>query len=114
MVGRRVVTGHANGRAVVVSDERLQPIPLEDGAGGIYFVWGRDDPASYPDDGQPSAVGAAFPPVGGCRVSILNLPPGDNREFHQLLVDSLGPLAEKDDPGMHRTASLDFDIWLTA
>jgi hypothetical protein len=73
---RRVVTGHDNQRSVVVADEELDGMPLGPRGGDGWVLWGRDDTAKYPDDGNQGERTAMFPPVGGCRMVILRLSPG--------------------------------------
>jgi mannose-6-phosphate isomerase-like protein (cupin superfamily) len=115
---RRVVTGHtAAGRAVVASDDLVEPI--EFGAGGAYHVlWGSDVPGRFPDDGAAPVWSAPFPPVGGHRFLLMTLPAGsvkDSRgdaELSSFLAQSLGDIMEKDEPGMHRTATIDYEIVL--
>jgi len=115
---RRVVTGHSpEGRAVFVSDAPVEPI--EFGAGGAYHVlWGADEPARFPDDGAPPAWSAAFPPVGGHRFLLMTLPVGSTRDSNDeqlssFLAESLGDIMEQAEPGMHKTATIDFEVVLS-
>jgi len=115
---RRVVTGHSpEGRAVFVSDAPVEPI--EFGAGGAYHVlWGADEPARFPDDGAPPAWSAAFPPVGGHRFLLMTLPVGstrdsDDEQLSSFLAESLGDVMERAEPGMHKTATIDFEVVLS-
>lgn len=116
---RRVVTGHTpEGKATVVSDAPVEPI--EFGEGGAYHVlWGADAPAHFPDDGAAPVWSAPFPPVGGHRFLLMTLPVGGARDSHQdaelvgFLADSLGEIMEKDEPGMHKTATIDFEVVLS-
>jgi mannose-6-phosphate isomerase-like protein (cupin superfamily) len=109
---RRVVTGHANGRSRFVVDETLDATPLGPG-GDAWMVWGRDDTAKFPDDGSQPTTHAFFPPVGGCRLSVIRLAAGQSEAFDQFVVQGLAEFADADEPGMHRTASLDFDVVLS-
>jgi mannose-6-phosphate isomerase-like protein (cupin superfamily) len=113
MAVRRVVTGHdTDGRSVVVADEQSPSFPFGTNGGAAYAVWGRDDIARFPDDGKPHPWRQAFPPPGGCRMSVSELPPGESTEFDEFVRTGLAQWADQDNPGMHRTASLDFDIVL--
>jgi len=113
MAVRRVVTGHdAEGRSVVVADEPSDKLSFGARGGGIHLVWARDDVAHFPDDGSQPPSRTAFPAPGGCRMSVFELPPGDAGEFDEFVSDSLSEFSDPDRPGMHRTASLDFDIVL--
>jgi len=113
MTVRRVVTGHdGNGRSVVASDEQANALPFGTRGGASYLVWARDDIAHFPDDGSAPPWKDAFPPPGGCRVSVSELPPGSSAEFDEIVSTALARYADPDRPGMHRTASLDFDIVL--
>jgi mannose-6-phosphate isomerase-like protein (cupin superfamily) len=109
---RRVVTGHtADGTAVVVSDEVVAAFPIGAAGSGATLVWGRDDTAHFPDDGSQPRMSASFPRPGGCALAIMDLAPtGD--AFHEFVRDGLSEWAEADAPGMHRTATLDYDIVL--
>lgn len=115
---RRVVTGHSpEGKAIVASDELVEPI--EFGTGGAYHVlWGADAPARFPDDGSAPLWSMPFPPVGGHRFLLMTLPVGSARdagsdaELSSFLADSLGEITEKDEPGMHKTATLDYEVVL--
>ena len=53
---RRVVTGHdANGKAVVASDEWVDPVTSAVMPGSEFHqLWGGDAAPSFPDDGRPS------------------------------------------------------------
>jgi hypothetical protein len=45
---RKVVTGHdAKGRAVIARDEQIDGVPIP-GLGELAFLWGADEPATYP------------------------------------------------------------------
>src|SRR5687767_1202514 len=97
---RRVVTGHEDGRSKFVSDGPVDAMPL--GMGGeAWMVWGRDDTARFPDDGSQPATDALFPPVGGCRVTVLRLASGQSEAFDQFVVEGLADFADADEPGMH-------------
>jgi len=115
---RRVVTGHSpEGKAVVASDVRVEPIEFGDG-GAYHVLWGSDTAARFPDDGAAPAWSAAFPPVGGHRFVLMTLPIGSTRtsddpQLSTFLADSLGDVMEKDEPGMHKTATIDYEVVLS-
>lgn len=111
---RRIVTGHdAKGKAIVAGDAAVDPI--EFGNGGAYHVlWGADQTARFPDDGAAPTWSAPFPPVGGHRFLLMTLPPGSvyeagDQELSTFLDASLGDIMEKEEPGMHKTATIDFE-----
>ena len=109
---RRVVTGHsADGTAVVVSDEELTPMTIGDGGASATLVWGRDDTAEFPDDGSRPHLSAAFPRPGGCALAVMELAPNGD-DFHEFVRDALVPWSDPDVAGMHRTATLDYDVVL--
>ena len=111
---RRVVTGHDDsGRSVIVSDEELDGIAFGERGGEAVSVWGRDDTARFPDDGAGPTWTTAFPPVGGCRVTVFSLAPGGSEDFDQFIATALAEYAVPGRPGLHRTATLDFDIVLS-
>jgi mannose-6-phosphate isomerase-like protein (cupin superfamily) len=110
---RRVVTGHKGDRSTFVADGPADVMPLGPG-GEAFAIWARDDTASFPDDGTaPETAGAPFPPIGGCRVMVLRLAAGESQAFDQFVTEGLAEFADPSQPGMHRTASLDFDIVLS-
>lgn len=113
---RRVVTGHTpEGKAVIASDAAVEPFTFGDG-GAYHVLWGADVPARFPDDGAAPAWTAPFPPVGGHRFLLMTIPPASSRDAGDQLADqleaSLGDLMEKDAPGMHRTATIDYEVVL--
>lgn len=123
---RRVVTGHdADGKAVVVSDERVAPVrPSLLPGTEFHRLWGGDEPPRFPDRGTLPEHGSYFPPVGGFRFGYFTLPPDDGRgvpegldvqaalaELDEVLPGLAGHM-EPDDPGMHTTATVDFEVVL--
>ena len=66
---RRIVTGHSpDGKAIVASDEVVEPVTLSLLPGfEFHRLWGADEPPTFPDDGSPHESGPYFPPVGGFR-----------------------------------------------
>ena len=118
---RRVVTGHREGKAVFASDEIVPA--AEFGAGGAFhLLWGGDATPRYPDDGAMPEWSAVFPPVGGRRFLFLTLPPeqagngaggsGASR-LNETLTESMADVMEADEPGMHTTATIDFEVVLS-
>jgi hypothetical protein len=75
---RRAVTGHDDtGRAVVVSDEDVQPTDPE--FAPKWAVWAADRTVTFPDDGtRPEFAGPLIPEPGGFHVVVLTLPPHVN------------------------------------
>ena len=110
---RRIVTGHdERGRSHVVSDDDVHAIEFGDSGGLFHIVWGRDDVAHFPDAGiQPRWRGPS-PPPGGCRVTFFELPPGDDHDLDDYVMNAMAEFADPAHPGMHATPTLDFDIVL--
>lgn len=122
---RRVVTGHdANGKAVFVSDERVAPIspPILAGA-EFHELWGGDTTPRFPDDGATPDAPNYFPPVGGFRFKLFSLPPPNaslptgldiDKALAELdaLLPGMSSYMEPDDPGMHTTDTIDFEVVL--
>ena len=119
---RRVVTGHdANGKAVFASDKEVEPITLALLPGmEFYLLRGSDTPTRFADDGSPPAQHTYFPPVGGFRFGLFTVPPDSSmtqsfdvtaaiREFNEKLP-GLGEHVEPDHPGLHRTATIDYEF----
>jgi mannose-6-phosphate isomerase-like protein (cupin superfamily) len=112
MGARRVVTGHApDGTSIVVSDAEVSAFPIGDKGSAATLLWGRDDSPTFPDDGSPGQMATSFPAPGGSAVAIMTLAP-DGDDFHRFVADGLAPWADPDDPGMHRTATIDYDVVL--
>lgn len=124
---RRVVTGHdAAGKAVFVSDERVAPIVLSLLPGNEFHrLWGGDEAPHFPDDGRRPAAHAYFPPVGGFRFGFFTIPPDGGAgappdldiaaalaEFDEKLP-GLAAHMEPENPGMHTTATIDFEVVLS-
>ena len=122
MAIRRVVTGHdSNGKAVFASDEQVAAITLALlPQTEFYRLWGADGPVHFPDDGSPPASHAYFPPVGGFRVGLFTVAPNsvampENLDIEAALAEmetqlpGLSAHMEPDHPGMHTTATVDFE-----
>jgi hypothetical protein len=123
---RRVVTGHdEKGKAVFASDEEVDPLTLELMPGTEFHrLWGGDQAPTFPDDGRPTAQPTYFPPVGGYRFGLFSVPPASAALPADLdLARGLGELEEKlpglmshvepDNPGMHTTDTIDFEVVLS-
>jgi mannose-6-phosphate isomerase-like protein (cupin superfamily) len=124
---RRVVTGHdAEGKAVFASDERVAPIvPTLLPGNEFHRLWGGDEAPHFPDDGSRPADVSYFPPVGGYRFGFFTIPPDGGAgappdldihaalaEFEEKLPGLAGHM-EVDEPGMHTTATIDFEVVLS-
>jgi mannose-6-phosphate isomerase-like protein (cupin superfamily) len=123
---RRVVTGHdANGKAVVASDEWVEPATMALLPGSeFHLLWGGDAPPEFPDDGGRPPTTTYFPSVGGFRFGQFSIPPESARvppsdidpeqavaEVEEKLPGLLGHM-EPDAPGMHTTSTIDFEVVL--
>ena len=124
---RRVVTGHdAAGKAVFVSDEQVAPVVPDLLPGNEFHrLWGGDATPHFPDDGAPPDAPSYFPPVGGFRFGLFTIPPDEGRgapegiDIEAALADleaklpGLASHMEPADPGMHTTATIDFEVVLS-
>jgi hypothetical protein len=114
---RRVVTGQAaDGTSVFVSDDVL-------GEHQFGQVWGSDDLVALPTDGTEPKWSGFFPPATGFRFLVWTLPPEPRGGPANLLtpdviarmnerLPGLLDAMEPDNPGMHTTDTVDFDIVL--
>ncbi len=127
MSARRVVTGHdAQGKAVFVADEAVEPVTLSLMPGSEFVrLWGADEPLRFPDDGSRPPHTTYFPPLGGFRFGLFTVPPDGGAgvpadvdveaalaEFAERLP-GLAEFLEPDDPGMHTTPTLDCEVVLS-
>jgi mannose-6-phosphate isomerase-like protein (cupin superfamily) len=123
---RRVVTGHdRDGKAIFTSDEQVDPLTVALRPDREYHrLWGADQVPTFPDDGSPTAQPSYFPPVGGFRFGLFTVLPGtvpapaglDREaalaEMEEKLPGFL-PHLEPDNPGMHTTDTIDFEVVLS-
>ncbi len=124
---RRVVTGHSpDGKAVFVSDEQVEPVMTAlSASSSFHTLWHGDEAPHFPDDGSRPAPSTYFPAVGGYRFGFFTLPPADEpppgpdvdiRAALQTLNTELPGLLdhmEPGEPGMHTTATIDFEVVLS-
>ena len=128
MLPRRVVTGVIGGRSVVLSDGPPPNAHAYAGWPGFMtsVVWATAPvPAIPPEpDREPATPGILVaPPAGETRLLIVRFPPdsvfadprfdparlAEEQAFH---LRGLAEAFEAEDPGMHTTDSLDYDIVL--
>lgn len=131
MAVRRVVTGQAGEKAVIVDDAAIEPITTELVPGfASHEVWKVDGTATVPAADAPSQAGMSYyPPVNGVRFQVLTVPPEGAPAAEN--VDGAAELArldrvapgimdpnDPDNPGMHATDTVDYvyvaegDVWL--
>lgn len=118
---RRVATGHdASGRAVFVEDVRVPSTepPLMPGL-GFQFLWHCASAPAVPGSGMPDPAGPYFPVPGGVRWLVFTvpgerLPPPDGTDLAaagaatEAMLPGLRATMEPDNPGMHRSDTVDF------
>jgi quercetin dioxygenase-like cupin family protein len=110
---RRIVTGHdEQGRSGVVSDGDAAAIEFGPAGGLFHLIWGRDDVAQFPDAGVEPRWRGSSPPPGGCRITVMELPPGEAHDLDAYVVENMTESADPTRPGMHATPTTDFDIVL--
>ncbi len=124
---RRVVTGHTpDGKAVFASDEEVEPVTLPALPGyEFHKLWGGDEPPSFPDSGALPGYKQYFPPVGGFRFGSFTVPPESSvvvpadldpeaaLAAMQAALPGLADHMEPDAPGMHTTATVDYE-WIVS
>jgi mannose-6-phosphate isomerase-like protein (cupin superfamily) len=118
---RRVVTGVAEGKAVVVSDEGLDGVTLDLLPGYEWHrVWGQDAPVELPTDAREPENLSHIPPSSGFRLGLITIGPDsvavrDDLDLVAALdemeakLPGLAALPEPDNPSMHTTDTVDFD-----
>jgi mannose-6-phosphate isomerase-like protein (cupin superfamily) len=123
---RRVVTGHDDsGRSVFASDEEVAPRTAELFGGWEFLtLWGGDRTPSFPDDGSEPPWSSYFPALDGFRFSFSVIPPAgtvppDDLDVEaataaaRAIVPGMLEVLEPDDPGMHTTDTVDFEVILS-
>jgi mannose-6-phosphate isomerase-like protein (cupin superfamily) len=120
---RRVVTGtDANGKSIFVSDEKVEPktVSLMPGT-EFHQMWGADSQVALPSDGAEQAWKGYFPPADGFRFGYFTLAPDSvtlpedidiGAAFTELTekLPGLTDVVEPDNPGMHTTDTVDYDV----
>lgn len=122
---RRVVTGHAGGKAVFASDELVDPVTVALLPGySFHQIWAGDEPPRFPDDGALPSIADYFPPLGGFRFNLFCMPPGETTVPEGLdlptaiaeveeKLPGMASFSETDEPGMHTTPTIDFEVVLS-
>jgi mannose-6-phosphate isomerase-like protein (cupin superfamily) len=120
MQRRRVVTGQlADGKAIIVADEMVDPLTVALARGSEFFpMWGSDTPPELPQIGVKPTTAAWFPPPGGFRFTLLTIapdseasPPTDLPSAFKEAAEKLPGMLEAVDaqyPHMHATNTIDF------
>lgn len=128
MIPRRVVTGIKDGKSVFLSDGASPGTHLYQGWPGFMtaLIWATEPVPTLPPGplAEPACAGVRItPPPGETRFMIVRLPPdtvfADPRfdpeqaaQEQQYHLPGLFECFEAEDPGMHRTNSVDYDIVL--
>src|SRR5437899_8964378 len=120
---RRVVTGQRpDGKSVFVADGAVDATTISLSPGYEFHVmWGADEVPKLPTDGGAPAHPAYFPAAGGYRFGFFTVPPAGAdippdldvaaalAEMEQKLPGMAAHM-EPDDPGMHTTHTVDFEV----
>lgn len=132
---RRVVTGERAGKAVFVEDGEVDATKISLSPITYHELWRADTLPTFPADGSNGPKSTFFPGAGGYRFFILTLPPGTGhggadeddtsggtpspvdiaeaiREMDEKLP-GIREWTEADNPGMHRTDTVDMEIVLS-
>jgi mannose-6-phosphate isomerase-like protein (cupin superfamily) len=110
------------GKSVFVSDAPVEPITIALAPGmELRQVWGADRTVTLPSDGSAPPLATYFPPAGGFRFGFFTMPPAGTAppadlDFEAALAEVNEKLPgflevqEMDNPGMHRTDTIDFVV----
>lgn len=118
---RTVITGHdSQGKACVASDRDVEAttVPLMPGY-GFHMLWSTAAVPTFPDDGSQASCPSYFPPVGGSRFLVFTIPaerraPPEGTDLVQAAAQARAALPglletmEPDNPGMHRSDTIDY------
>lgn len=123
MQRRRIVTGHdAGGRSVFVGDEAMEPVTVSVLPGAEFHqMWARDTTATLPSDAAAPDAWRYFPPSDGFRFGFFTLGPdsvtlpedldiGAALAEVQARLPGMDEVMEPENPGMHTTDTVDFDV----
>jgi mannose-6-phosphate isomerase-like protein (cupin superfamily) len=112
-------------KSVFVSDSRVPPIIVSMSPGAeSYQIWGADETIQLPSDGSAPAAQGFFPGEGGFRFGFFTVPPAGMAppadldmvaavaEVNQKLPGMMDVM-EADNPGMHRTDTVDYIVVLS-
>jgi hypothetical protein len=122
MGGKRVVTGHADGRSVFVDEAEIEDITLGLMPGLVFrTLWDTPEQPTVPNSAPVDTGSTWFPLPGGARVAQVVFPGAEDgggvpsdlesaaSEFEAKLPGLLGAM-ETDDPGMHTSDTVDVGI----
>lgn len=123
---RRIVTGHGpDGTSTIASDTTVDA-RTSPGLPGVdmLYLWGSDEPQTYPDSGAEPAWRQHFPPVGGFRFVTFTLPPvgfeapagasSDQAQAHARgSFPGLLETYREDQPGIHTSDTTDVALVLS-
>jgi mannose-6-phosphate isomerase-like protein (cupin superfamily) len=123
---RRVVTGQrTDGKSVFVDDALVEPkSPALMSRTVFHQVWGSDSAVSLPTNGLEPPWSSFFPPETGFRFLIWTAAPEtatlpDDLDLRaaftelQEMLPGVADFNEPDNPGMHTTDTVDFDLVLS-
>ena len=123
---RCIVTGQTpSGKSVVVRDAAVEPITLALLPGfEFHRLWGSESAPKLPSDGTAPPPPRYFPPRGGFRFGVFTVPPEAAGVAHpaqlgaafaelQQKLPGMAEVLELDNPGMHTTDTVDFDVILS-
>jgi mannose-6-phosphate isomerase-like protein (cupin superfamily) len=120
---RCVVTGQtASGASVFVRDTSVEPITLSLLPGfEFHRLWGGEAVPKLPCDGAATLPARYFPAAQGFRFGFFTIPPNTEKAAGQIdmaaafvelqqKLPGMADVLEMDNPGMHTTDTVDFDV----
>jgi mannose-6-phosphate isomerase-like protein (cupin superfamily) len=120
---RCIVTGqNASGKSVIKRNGHIKPVTLASSPGyEFHRIWGSDSSPELPSDGTAPAQPRYFPSKNGFRFGFFTVPPQTKTNVDQIRTASaieemqeklpgMIDVLEPDDPGMHATDTVDFDV----
>jgi mannose-6-phosphate isomerase-like protein (cupin superfamily) len=114
---RRVVTGHRNGKSVILEDSEMKPQIISSLGDGTIMWWTKGIPNIPVEEEEKNQLKLDIPKPGEIRLTLSTLVPDEEclRKEKEKGIDPVETWRKYfgDDYGMHTTDTIDYDIILS-